>query len=31
MAELTCEILIDATPAAIFPFLIDPAQHVNQR
>jgi uncharacterized protein YndB with AHSA1/START domain len=29
MAELTCEILIDASPAAIFPFLVDPEQHVR--
>ena len=29
MAELTCEILIDASPAAIFPYLVDPAQHVR--
>ena len=24
MAELTCELLMDASPATIFPFLIDP-------
>ena len=29
MPEVTCEILIAASPAAIFPFLVDPAQHVR--
>jgi uncharacterized protein YndB with AHSA1/START domain len=29
MAELVREILIDATPETIFPFLTDPAKHVQ--
>jgi uncharacterized protein YndB with AHSA1/START domain len=29
MAELTREVVMDATPATIFPFLTDPAQHVR--
>jgi uncharacterized protein YndB with AHSA1/START domain len=29
MAELTREVLMAATPATIFPFLTDPAQHVR--
>jgi uncharacterized protein YndB with AHSA1/START domain len=29
MAELTREVLMDATPATIFPFLVDPAQHLR--
>jgi uncharacterized protein YndB with AHSA1/START domain len=29
MAELTREILVDASPATIFPFLIDPELHVR--
>jgi uncharacterized protein YndB with AHSA1/START domain len=28
MAEVSCEILIDASPAVIFPFLIDPEKHL---
>jgi uncharacterized protein YndB with AHSA1/START domain len=28
MAELTREVVVDASPTTIFPFLIDPAQHV---
>jgi uncharacterized protein YndB with AHSA1/START domain len=28
MAELTREVVMDASPTTIFPFLIDPAQHV---
>jgi uncharacterized protein YndB with AHSA1/START domain len=28
MAELTREIVVDASPTTIFPFLTDPAQHV---
>jgi uncharacterized protein YndB with AHSA1/START domain len=29
MAELIREVVMDARPATIFPFLIDPAQHVR--
>jgi len=29
MAELSCEIVIDATPAIIFPYLTDPELHVQ--
>jgi uncharacterized protein YndB with AHSA1/START domain len=29
MAELMREVVMDASPATIFPFLIDPAQHVR--
>jgi len=29
MAELIREVVMDATPATIFPFLTDPAQHVR--
>jgi uncharacterized protein YndB with AHSA1/START domain len=29
MAELTREVMIGASPATIFPFLIDPKQHVR--
>lgn len=29
MAELTRELVMDASPATIFPFLIDPTQHVR--
>jgi uncharacterized protein YndB with AHSA1/START domain len=29
MAELMHEVVMDASPATIFPFLIDPAQHVR--
>ena len=29
MAELTREVVMDASPSTIFPFLIDPAQHVQ--
>jgi uncharacterized protein YndB with AHSA1/START domain len=29
MAELTREVVIDASPATIFPFLVDPEQHVR--
>jgi uncharacterized protein YndB with AHSA1/START domain len=29
MAELSCEIIIDATPATIFPYLTDPDLHVR--
>jgi len=29
MTELTREVVVDATPATIFPFLIDPALHVR--
>ena len=29
MAELTREVVMDARPATIFPFLTDPAQHVR--
>jgi len=29
MAELTREVVMDASPATIFPFLIDPSQHVQ--
>jgi uncharacterized protein YndB with AHSA1/START domain len=29
MAEVSCEILIDASPATIFPYLIDPEQHLR--
>ena len=29
MSDVTCEILIDASPATIFPFLVDPKQHVR--
>ena len=29
MTELTCEVLIDASPEAIYPFLIDPEQHIK--
>ena len=29
MAELTREVVVDATPATIFPFLTDPSQHVR--
>jgi uncharacterized protein YndB with AHSA1/START domain len=29
MAELTREVVMDATPATIFPFLTDPAQHLR--
>ena len=29
MAELTREVVVDASPATIFPFLTDPAQHVR--
>jgi uncharacterized protein YndB with AHSA1/START domain len=29
MAELSCEIVIDATPSVIFPYLTDPALHVQ--
>jgi len=29
MAELTREVVMDASPATIFPFLTDPAQHVR--
>jgi uncharacterized protein YndB with AHSA1/START domain len=29
MAELTREVVVDATPATIFPFLIDPELHVQ--
>jgi len=29
MAEVSCEILVDASPAAIFPFLVDPTQHAK--
>ncbi len=28
MAELTREVLMDASPSTIFPFLVDPAKHV---
>ena len=28
MAELTREVVMDASPKTIFPFLTDPAQHV---
>lgn len=28
MAELTSEVVVDASPSTIFPFLIDPAKHV---
>jgi uncharacterized protein YndB with AHSA1/START domain len=28
MAELTREVVVEASPATIFPFLVDPAQHV---
>jgi uncharacterized protein YndB with AHSA1/START domain len=27
MAELSCEVLVDASPETIFPFLVDPAKH----
>jgi len=29
MAELTREVVMDASPSTIFPFLIDPTQHVR--
>ena len=29
MEDLTCEIVIDARPATIFPFLTDPAKHLE--
>ena len=29
MADLTCEIVIDARPATIFPFLTDPLKHLE--
>jgi uncharacterized protein YndB with AHSA1/START domain len=29
MAELTREVVVDANPATIFPFLTDPTQHVK--
>ncbi len=29
MAELSCEIVIDATPSVIFPYLTDPDLHVK--
>ncbi len=29
MAELTREVVVAASPAAIFPFLVDPEQHVR--
>jgi uncharacterized protein YndB with AHSA1/START domain len=29
MTELIREVVVDATPATIFPFLVDPAQHVR--
>jgi uncharacterized protein YndB with AHSA1/START domain len=29
MADLTCEIVIDARPATIFPFLTDPTKHLE--
>ena len=29
MAELMREVVVDATPATIFPFLIDPAEHLR--
>jgi uncharacterized protein YndB with AHSA1/START domain len=29
MAELMRETMVDASPATIFPFLVDPAQHVR--
>jgi uncharacterized protein YndB with AHSA1/START domain len=29
MAELLREVVMDASPATIFPFLVDPAQHVR--
>jgi uncharacterized protein YndB with AHSA1/START domain len=29
MAELTREVVIDARPATIFPFLVDPEQHLR--
>jgi carbon monoxide dehydrogenase subunit G len=29
MAELVREIMIDATPETIWPFLTDPAKHVE--
>ena len=29
MAELTREVVMDASPATIFPFLTDPSQHVR--
>ena len=29
MAELVCEILVDATPETIWPFLVEPAMHVQ--
>jgi len=29
MAEVTCEVVVDASPATIFPFLTDPVEHVR--
>jgi len=29
MAELTCEVVVDASPSTIFPFLTDPAEQVR--
>jgi uncharacterized protein YndB with AHSA1/START domain len=29
MTELTCEVVVDASPSTIFPFLTDPAEHVR--
>jgi uncharacterized protein YndB with AHSA1/START domain len=29
MAELTREVMVDASPSTIFPFLTDPAQHLR--
>jgi len=29
MAELVCEIVVDASPSTIFPFLTDPTEHVR--
>jgi uncharacterized protein YndB with AHSA1/START domain len=29
MEDLTCEIVIDARPETVFPFLTDPAQHLQ--
>jgi uncharacterized protein YndB with AHSA1/START domain len=29
MTDLSCELLIDATPETIWPFLVDPARHVE--
>jgi uncharacterized protein YndB with AHSA1/START domain len=29
MADVTCEIVIDARPATIFPFLTDPVKHLE--